>query len=81
MTMPPRRRPETGLLPRSKSAQSRPRPEQAAGGRSTVDQMSESSFPASDPPAVWTWEVSRTPDRVRTGTDSLGRPGNAKVDP
>jgi hypothetical protein len=23
----------------------------------TVDEMSECSFPASDPPAVWTWEV------------------------
>ena len=23
-----------------------------------VDQMSERSFPASDPPAVWTWEVA-----------------------
>jgi hypothetical protein len=29
----------------------------------TVDQMGECSFPASDPPAVWTWEVSDTPDR------------------
>jgi hypothetical protein len=24
---------------------------------SVVDQMSENSFPASDPPAVWTWDV------------------------
>lgn len=24
---------------------------------STVEQMGECSFPASDPPAVWTWEV------------------------
>ena len=24
---------------------------------STVEEMGESSFPASDPPAVWTWEV------------------------
>ena len=23
----------------------------------TVDEMSEGSFPASDPPAVWTWDV------------------------
>lgn len=29
-----------------------------AGGASTVDQMSEGSFPASDPPAVWTWETN-----------------------
>ena len=26
-----------------------------------VDQMSEHSFPASDPPAVWTWEVAPQP--------------------
>jgi hypothetical protein len=25
-----------------------------------VDQMSDSSFPASDPPAAWTWEPSTT---------------------
>jgi hypothetical protein len=24
--------------------------------------MSEHSFPASDPPAVWTWEVGSPPD-------------------
>jgi hypothetical protein len=24
-----------------------------------VDEMSDASFPASDPPAVWTWEVDR----------------------
>ena len=29
----------------------------APGGGSTVDEMSEWSFPASDPPAVWTWEL------------------------
>jgi hypothetical protein len=34
-----------------------------AGGGSTVDQMSEGSFPASDPPAVWTWETNQpTPE-------------------
>jgi len=35
---------------------SQPAPPGAPGGGSTVDEMSESSFPASDPPAVWTWE-------------------------
>ena len=27
------------------------------GGGPSVDEMSEWSFPASDPPAVWTWDV------------------------
>ena len=30
------------------------------GGGVTVEQMSEASFPASDPPATWTWDVSAT---------------------
>jgi DNA-binding MarR family transcriptional regulator len=34
-------------------------PDSAATQRgSTVEEMGECSFPASDPPAVWTWEVS-----------------------
>lgn len=34
------------------------------GGDVTVDEMSEASFPASDAPATWTWEVraSRSAD-------------------
>jgi DNA-binding MarR family transcriptional regulator len=37
----------------------RPSPNSATTQRgSTVEEMGESSFPASDPPAVWTWEVS-----------------------
>ena len=31
-------------------------PRDAASER--VDQMCDGSFPASDPPAVWTWEVT-----------------------
>ena len=27
----------------------------------TVDDMGEASFPASDPPAVWTWDPPRPP--------------------
>ena len=36
----------------------------------TVEEMGECSFPASDPPAVWTWEVSDTavpPTEERAG--------------
>jgi hypothetical protein len=33
--------------------------EQAAA-RPTVDDTSEWSFPASDPPATWTWDVERS---------------------
>jgi len=29
--------------------------------RPTIDQMGEWSFPASDPPATWTWEPSPEP--------------------
>jgi hypothetical protein len=35
--------------------------------RPTVDEMSEWSFPASDPPATWTWDPP-TP-RTRPPTD------------
>lgn len=31
----------------------------APAGRPTVDDMGEWSFPASDPPATWTWEPRR----------------------
>jgi hypothetical protein len=36
-----------------------PRPDEQPSMRPTVDEMSEWSFPASDPPATWTWEVER----------------------
>ena len=36
----------------------------------SVDQMSESSFPASDPPAVWTWEVAPQTDRRHSHPDA-----------
>jgi hypothetical protein len=32
------------------------RPEAVASQDSSVDEMSMHSFPASDPPAVWTWD-------------------------
>jgi hypothetical protein len=31
------------------------------GGAATVEEMSESSFPASDPPSTWIWEVPEAP--------------------
>jgi hypothetical protein len=46
---------------------SQPTPLAAPGGGSTVDEMSECSFPASDPPAVWTWEP-KTPRPETTET-------------
>jgi hypothetical protein len=44
------------------SAGRRRSPRSQPGGGSSVDEMSESSFPASDAPAVWTWETLATPD-------------------
>jgi hypothetical protein len=32
---------------------------QPVSARPTVDDMSEWSFPASDPPATWTWDLER----------------------
>jgi hypothetical protein len=38
-----------------------PEPPVAPADDSRIDEMSDSSFPASDPPSAWTWEVkSRT---------------------
>jgi nucleotide-binding universal stress UspA family protein len=39
------------------------------GGAATVDEMSEWSFPASDPPATWTWEVPEHAERRSAGRD------------
>jgi hypothetical protein len=33
--------------------------EEPTSTRPSVDEMSEWSFPASDPPATWTWDVER----------------------
>ena len=57
--------PEIRPTSRLRHAESRP------DGGSMVDQMGECSFPASDPPAVWTWEVTggsgqRSPHVART---------------
>jgi hypothetical protein len=42
----------------------------APAGGSTTDEMSECSFPASDPPSVWTWEVnSRTDSEALLAVD------------
>lgn len=44
----------------------------AASGRPTVDDMGEWSFPASDPPATWNWEVEPAP--VGDGGHDPGTP-------
>lgn len=36
------------------------------GGGSTVEEMSEASFPASDAPATWTWDI---PEAREADTD------------
>jgi hypothetical protein len=62
-------RPKSDLIAKE-SAGPHPRLEQSVpNGRSTVDQMSEHSFPASDPPAVWTWDVGNPPLPHRRGED------------
>jgi DNA-binding MarR family transcriptional regulator len=41
---------------------------------STVEEMGEGSFPASDPPAVWTWEVGESsPPRKRAAAHDASR--------
>jgi hypothetical protein len=35
------------------------RGEEPTATRPTVEEMGEWSFPASDPPATWTWDVER----------------------
>ena len=35
------------------------REDEATSTRPTVDDMGEWSFPASDPPATWTWDIER----------------------
>ena len=55
---------ETGPMPDEKPDPGAP---EAAGervpdppaARPSVDDMGEASFPASDPPAVWTWDPPR----------------------
>jgi hypothetical protein len=49
------------------------RDDDAAVRRPTVDEMSEWSFPASDPPATWTWEP-RARRRTEVAAASADRP-------
>ena len=41
-----------------------------------LDEMCEGSFPASDPPAVWTWEVAPRAD-LPSGEPADGDPGKS----
>jgi hypothetical protein len=47
--------------------------ERLPGGDVTVDEMSDASFPASDPPARWTWEVRMTAADADDSDDSKRR--------
>jgi hypothetical protein len=42
------------------------------GGDVTVDEMSEASFPASDAPKRWTWEVRPVAPEADDSDDSPG---------
>jgi hypothetical protein len=44
------------------------------GGDATVDEMSEWSFPASDPPSTWTWEVPAAADETRPRQEEESHP-------
>jgi predicted GNAT family acetyltransferase len=46
----------------------------APGGDVTVDELSAASFPASDPPATWTWEIPADPAEADEHGDAM-RPG------
>lgn len=48
---PPDEEPAAGKLP-------------AESGSTSADETGGASFPASDPPAVWTWEVKRRPKEL-----------------
>jgi hypothetical protein len=59
---------------------SQPAPPGAPGGGSTVDEMSEWSFPASDPPAVWTWEPKAPRLNPTESPARQGVPGSMRDD-
>jgi hypothetical protein len=39
------------------ASESSERAESVTSGPPTVDELGEASFPASDPPPAWTWEI------------------------
>jgi hypothetical protein len=45
----------------------------APSGGPSVEEMGQSSFPASDPPAIWTWDPkpAAKPPAERPGTDEI----------
>jgi len=53
------RRPANKAASGRNAASPRQEPPAHPSADSKVDEMGESSFPASDPPAVWTWEIAK----------------------
>jgi hypothetical protein len=43
-------------------------PPVASAADSRIDEMSDSSFPASDPPSAWTWEVKSPTSTAQSPT-------------
>ena len=52
----PEEKPDPDPVPRAAAGERVPDP---SATRPSVDDMGEASFPASDPPAVWTWDPPR----------------------
>jgi hypothetical protein len=57
-----RERRSANITPPEQAGEDSP-PDAARPGHPTVDEMGEWSFPASDPPATWTWDPVQGVDK------------------